>query len=160
MVDRVRLRRGEIPGVCFQNTLIRVRVPEGADPSFYEIYLRQQAISGKFAKGSRGVGIHHLGAKAMNEWIVPVPPAAEQTRIVVEVEHQMSFVEAAERAVEAGLLRSASLRRSILKSAFDGKLVPQDPTDEPPAVLLERIRAERLASAGAEPKKTRVKVSK
>ncbi len=76
---------------------------------------------------------------------VPVPPLEEQARIVAEVERQLSFVEACERAVDVGLARSAGLRRSVLKAAFEGRLVPQDPSDEPASVLLDRIRAERAA---------------
>jgi type I restriction enzyme S subunit len=77
---------------------------------------------------------------------IPLPPTAEQDRIVAEVERQLSFVAACERAVEAGLARSAALRRSVLKAAFEGGLVPQDPSDEPASVLLGRIRAERATT--------------
>jgi len=91
------------------------------------------------------VGIHHLGQKALNEWLVPVPPPEEQARIVAEVERQLSDLAACERAVDAGLVRAAALRRAVLKAAFEGKLVPQDSSDEPASVLLERIRAERAA---------------
>ena len=65
---------------------------------------------------------------------------------MAEVERQFSFIEAAERAVDAALVRSAGLRRSVLKAAFEGRLVPQDPSDEPASVLLERIAAERAAA--------------
>lgn len=75
-----------------------------------------------------------------------LPPREEQIRIAGELERQLSFIEACERAVDIGLQRAAALRRSVLKAAFEGRLVPQDPTDEPAAVLLERIRAERSAA--------------
>lgn len=65
----------------------------------------------------------------------------------------MSFIEACERSVVAGLLQSAALRRSVLEAAFEGRLVPQDPADEPASVLLERIRAKRAAT----PKKGRAR---
>ena len=61
----------------------------------------------------------------------------------------MSVIQQAEAAVEANLGRAERLRQSILKQAFSGRLVPQDPDDEPAAVLLERIRAER--EAGTKP---------
>lgn len=77
---------------------------------------------------------------------VPVAPESEQHRIVAEVDRQMSFIEACESAVDAGLERSAALRRSVLKAAFEGRLVVRDPTDEPASVLLDRIRAERAAA--------------
>jgi len=88
---------------------------------------------------------------------VPVPPMAEQARIVAEVERQLSFIEACERSVATGLGVSAALRRSVLHSAFEGRLVPQDPTDEPASVLLERIRADRAAAP--RPTKRRTKAT-
>ena len=80
---------------------------------------------------------------------IPLPPLAEQRRIVAEVERRLSVIQQAEAAVEANLARAERLRQSILKQAFSGKLVPQDPDDEPASVLLERIRAEREAAEAA-----------
>lgn len=80
---------------------------------------------------------------------IPLPPIEEQGRIVAEVERQLSFVEACGRAVDAGLARSAALRRSVLKAAFEGRLIPQDPSDESASVLLERIRDRRLTAPSA-----------
>jgi type I restriction enzyme, S subunit len=79
----------------------------------------------------------------------PLPPLEEQCRIVAEVEQRLSVMGAMRGAIEAAQKRSAALRRSILELAFTGKLVPQDPNDEPASKLLERIRAEREAAAPA-----------
>jgi type I restriction enzyme S subunit len=87
----------------------------------------------------------NLNAGLIKDMVLSLPPAEEQARIVTEVERQLSFVDACERAVDVGLARSAGLRRSVLKAAFEGRLVPQDPSDEPASVLLDRIRAERAA---------------
>jgi len=65
--------------------------------------------------------------------------------------------EEAEKVVEQSLRQAERLRQSILKSAFEGKLVPQDPNDEPAEKLLERIRAEK---AMREESKSRGKLSK
>jgi type I restriction enzyme S subunit len=73
---------------------------------------------------------------------IPLPPLAEQRRIVAEVEQQLSLVDAMAAEIDRALKRCAALRRSILEQAFTGKLVPQDPSDEPASVLLERIAAE------------------
>ncbi len=77
-----------------------------------------------------------------------LPATEEQRRIADEVDRQFSFIEACERAVDAGLARSAGLRRSVLKAAFEGRLVPQDPSDEP-AALLNRVRAASATSSRA-----------
>ena len=74
---------------------------------------------------------------------VPLPPFTEQARIVTEVKHRLSLIDELESVVTAGLIRTDRRRQSILKRAFEGKLVPQDPNDEPASSLLERIRAER-----------------
>ena len=86
---------------------------------------------------------------------VSVPPLSEQFRIVAEVESRLSIIQQAEATVEASLKRVGRLRQSILKRAFSGQLVPQDPDDEPASVLLERIRAEREAAKAAAPKRKR-----
>ncbi len=93
---------------------------------------------------------HEVARKTLNledvrRFVVPVPPLREQARIVAEVERQFSFVDACERAVDVAQARSAGVRRSVLKAAFEGRLVPQDPMDEPASVLLDRIRVERAA---------------
>ena len=62
---------------------------------------------------------------------------------MLEVERRLSIVDKIEAQVDANLKRSARLRRGILKRAFEGRLVPQDPTDEPAEKLLERIRQQR-----------------
>ena len=80
---------------------------------------------------------------------IPLPPFAEQYRIVADVERRLSAIQRAAATVEASLARAERLRQSILKQAFSGKLVPHDPADEPASVLLERIRADREAEAQA-----------
>ncbi|HZY88525.1 MAG TPA: hypothetical protein VFE78_27125, partial [Gemmataceae bacterium] len=63
----------------------------------------------------------------------------------------LSIVRAAEAQIDLDLKRGTRLRQGILKRAFEGKLIPQDPRDEPARVLLERIKAERQAADGREP---------
>ncbi len=86
---------------------------------------------------------------------IPLPPLAEQVRIVAEVESRLSVVQALEATLHANLKRAERLRQSMLQRAFSGQFVPQDPSDEPAALLLDRIRAarEKKASESSKPGK-------
>ena len=77
---------------------------------------------------------------------VPLAPLAEQARVNEEVDRLMTIALAAACDVSTNTHRCARLRQSILKWAFEGRLVDQDPTDEPASALLERIGAERAAA--------------
>lgn len=95
------------------------------------------------ARAATSAGQHNISMSTLSQLPIPIPPVAEQHRIVAEVERRLSIIDQMETAVEANLKRAQRLRQAILKKAFEGKLVPQDPNDEPAGVLLARIRAER-----------------
>lgn len=91
---------------------------------------------------STGRLIQHLFTTQLAE-LALLPPLLEQQRIVAEVECRLSVVDELEAVIEANLRRGERLRLAILKRAFEGKLAPQGPSDEPASVLLERVRAGR-----------------
>ena len=76
---------------------------------------------------------------------IPLPPLPEQHKIVEEIERRFSVAEEIENTVGQSLKQAERLRQSILKRAFGGKLVPQDPSDEPAERLMGRIKTEKAA---------------
>ena len=129
-----------IPGAY----LIQYRLIAPVVTSWYIFYFLKSPVGqGHLVGGGAGVGRPNLNAPTIEAVPVPLPPLAEQQRIVAEVERRLSVVDQMEAAVGSGLKRAERLRQAILKRAFEGRLVPQDPNDEPASVLLERIRAER-----------------
>ena len=118
---------------------------------YLEIYVNSLNIE----RYVTGTAQPKLTQTALNRIPVPLPPLAEQVRIVAEVERHLSLIQKAEATVEANLKKIERLRQSILKQAFCGELVPQDPDDEPASILLERIRAERAAAQVDSPKRKR-----
>ncbi len=153
--DRDKLGRGwiwegQIPECIHQNHVFRARMFGDAmvpkllswhGNTFGQAYFEQQ---GKQTTNLASINITKLGMLP-----VPLPPVAEQHRIVAEVERRLSIADQAQAAIEVALARAERLRQAILKRAFEGRLVPQDPDDEPASALLERIRRQREAGAQA-----------
>ena len=97
--------------------------------------------------GGKGIGIQGLSSGALHNIILPLPPISEQERIIAQIETIMPLAAKYEKSQdELNCLNDdiyTRLRKSILQEAIQGKLVPQDPNDEPASVLLERIREEK-----------------
>lgn len=133
---------GSIANCCFQNTLLRVRSDRFLAEYLYFVLLAH-ARGGTFARASRGVGIHHLSKSGLSALAVPVPTLAQQEAIVRRARSIQSAVARLLDDVEKQSARVRKLRSAVLAAAFSGSLVPQDPNDEPAAILLERIATER-----------------
>ena len=138
---------------CNSQNSAAIRVSESGLPPEYVFYYLWGQYDATRRIGS-GNNQPALNKSRVQELLIPLPPLAEQLRIVAEVERRLSVIQQAEAAIETNLTRAERLRQSILKQAFSGKLVPQDPNDEPASVLLERIQAER-AEAEEEAKSKR-----
>jgi type I restriction enzyme, S subunit len=110
-------------------------------PSYLKLYLSSPHARHYYDRVARGVAVKGINIADLRAMPVPLPPLAEQQRIVREVEQAETLIKHAEGIVESSLRRSATLRRSVLAQAFAGRLVPQDPDAEPVSALLERIAA-------------------
>lgn len=138
-----RVRTSDLPALLVQR-VARVRSKKEEIRDFLWIVMQQRAFMNHLLGGQVGTQLPHITLRDVRQYPIALPPVSELRRIVAEVDRQLSFIETCERSVDAGLAGSAALRRSVLKAAFEGRLVPRDPADEPASVLLDRIRAERV----------------
>ena len=135
-----------------QNHIHRIRPYLQVDMYFYYYVFYLYKSAGLI--GGKGIGIQGLSTNALGSLFIPLPPLAEQRRIVEKIEQLLPFIEKYEQAeTQLTTLNTTfpeMLKKSILQEAVQGKLVPQNPDDEPASVLLERIRAEKqkLIKAG------------
>lgn len=137
-VGRSAIWRGEIAGCCFQNTVIRFR-SRSASPEYALLVFRQLAESGALSRAARGVGIQHLGASRFARLPFRLPPAAEQDRIVAEVETRLTASRKQREVVEASRHRFDKMRNEIWTTAVRGQLVARRPEDESAEALLARV---------------------
>ena len=112
-------------------------------PEYLTFRLAADAGSGALESYFTGSTIKHFTGQSLRSYVFSLPSVSEQYRIVEEVERRLSVINAQEAAIDANLARAERLRQAILQRAFAGRLVSQDPHDEPAPVLLARIRSER-----------------
>ena len=94
-------------------------------------------------KVTSSVTVKHLSSRTVTDLPIPLPPRGEQKRIVAAIDEHLSRLDAASDAITAAQARIQASRRSVLAEAFTGQLAPQNPTDEPASVLLDRIAVDR-----------------
>ena len=106
----------------------------------YMCYVIESNYFQKYALlSATGSTIKNVPLKAINEFYVPIPPVSEQKRIVSEIDYLLAFINKVEEGRENLQNTVQSAKSKILDLAIHGKLVPQDPNDEPASELLKRI---------------------
>ena len=140
-------------GICTPE-IVPFKVFGNLDPKYIVAFLKCPYVDAVINAVTYGVKMPRVGTETMTELLVPIPPLSEQKRIVEKLNEVTpltdNYTEAYIQAVELNQKFPELLKKSILQEAVQGKLVPQDPADEPASVLLERIRAEKeqLIKAG------------
>jgi type I restriction enzyme, S subunit len=145
----------ELDGGNITQDTARLAITKAMNSEFVATALRSFDCQSYFKRVARGVAVKGVNIGDVKLCPIPILPLEEQLEIVAEVAEKLSQIEAAEVATDHSLKRAARLRQSILMRAFEGRLVPQDPTDEPADKLLERIRQERAAANGSVTPRTR-----
>jgi len=160
--DRDKLGRGwiwegKVKDCIHQNHVFRARLlKDEFDPKFVSMHGNTFGRTWFEKMGKQTTNLASLNLTTLKSFPVPDMPVERQREIVAEVERRLSVVDALESAIHQSLARSSSLRASILATAFSGRLVPQDPNDEPANTLLGRIATERAASNGHQPGRARI----
>jgi type I restriction enzyme S subunit len=151
--DVMFIREGALLGVavevpkgidcCLGQRMIIFRLSASMRPKFYEHVLNSMIFRMQYAPKISGSASPHLNITDIRKMAVPLPPINAQERILEALDLYISIIEALKHMVSDGLLKANRLRQSILREAFAGRLVPQDPSDEPASELLKHIQAER-----------------
>lgn len=146
LVGKTAVYRSQRVPCSYASYLISVRFSENYIPELAATYINS-AYGKHWIKSVviQQVGQANVNGTKLSALAIPLPPFVEQAEICSLLQTQTLEIFEQLKSVDTSLKQSAAQRKNILKAAFSGQLVPQDPNDEPASVLLERIRAERAA---------------
>ncbi len=145
-IGRCGIVPSTVTGANINQAVAVVRPNSALDPSYLMHLLLSPEIQVNIHAGKVETARPNISLTDLNYLVIPLPPLPEQHRIVERIEHCSSVADKMGKAVEISLKQSERLGQSILKRAFEGRLTPQDPSDEPADKLLERIRIEKKQS--------------
>ncbi|MBN8667107.1 MAG: restriction endonuclease subunit S [Chitinophagales bacterium] len=125
--------------------LIRLRPnKEKVIPKFLFLVLSSHDLRIQIeSKAKSSSGVNNINSEELKSLMIPLPSIKQQKIILQEIESRLSVCDKIEEMIEESLQQADALHYSILKKAFEGRLVPQDPNDEPASILLQRINAEK-----------------
>lgn len=132
---------------CLLGSVILIKTKKEIDSRYIAYILKSPFANQKMISVSGATAQQAIYLRDIKNIFIPIAPLPEQHRIVSEIETRLSVCDKLEESITQSLLQAEALRQSILKKAFEGKLVPQNPNEEPASALLERIRAERASGS-------------
>ncbi len=119
---------------------------KSSSPKWLALVLQAPSVLWRLKSTARATaGQFNIALSTCRALPIPLPPAAEQEQITETVRQMLYAVTSAEQGINFCQAREGHLRRGLLAEALAGRLVPQDPRDEPASVLVERISAQRAA---------------
>lgn len=129
----------------YPDLMMKIVCSSEVTPHFIHYAINMKPSRRYFQKKATGTAgsMPKINKEIVNNLLIPIPSKKEQIQIVQEIESRISICDQVEATITENLQRAESLRQSILKQAFEGKLVPQDLNDEPAEKLLERIKQEK-----------------
>jgi type I restriction enzyme S subunit len=127
---------------CLLGSVILIKVKKQLSSDYLLYALKSQVVHKQLINISGSTAQQAIYLRDIKRSFIPLCSQSEMKEIVAEIERHFSQIDHLENTIETSLRQAETLRHSILKRAFEGKLVPQDPKDEPASVLLERIKAE------------------
>lgn len=142
----------DFDGVCSTDILVFLK-HDFIDNKYLSTILLNNNFVEYAAQRMTGVQHPRINFRFLSKYVLPLPSLSEQYTIAVEIERRFSVADEIEKVIEQTLSQSEQLRQSILKKAFEGRLVPQDPNDEPAKKLLQRIREEKEKFMSGEQRK-------
>ncbi|UCN00138.1 restriction endonuclease subunit S [Sulfurimonas sp. SWIR-19] len=123
----------------FASYLIRLIPSQNMDAEYIYKFFQSPVYWNQIRENESGIGQPNVNAEKLSNLIFPIPSLREQKELVKEIEKHFLIIDKLEAVVQKSITESKRLRQSILKQAFEGKLVEQDPNDESAEELLKKI---------------------
>lgn len=133
------------PRLVLSDKSLRLIPAPSVDRQWLQFALSAPSVRAQMSELASGVkdSMRNISQEKLRSIAIPLPTLEFQLSLAVEIERRLSLVDVVSRGVSANVRKTEAVRRSLRAAAFSGRLVPQDPSDEPADQLLERIRSAR-----------------